>query len=58
MDDMIKIEFTMYHEDIPYGDALYLPADHTFTEEQIEAMKHERYQAWVALITGAAQPQE
>lgn len=51
MDDQIKIEFTMYHEDIPYGDALYLPADHTFTEAEIEAMKLERFNAWVAVIT-------
>ena len=58
MDDQIKIEFTMYHEDIPYGDALWLPADHTFTEAEIEAMKLERFNAWVAVITGANQPQE
>lgn len=55
----IKIDFQIEHEPgLIYGDALYLPADHTFTEEQIEAMKQERYQAWVALITGADQPQE
>jgi len=58
MDEQIKIEFTMYHEDIPYGDALYLPVDHTFTEAEIEAMKFERFNAWVAVITGANQAQE
>jgi len=57
MDD-IKIGFTMYHEDIPYSDALYLPADHTLTEEEIEVMKLERFNAWVAVITGADHPQE
>jgi len=50
MDD-IKIEFTMYYNDIPYSDAIYLPFDHTFTDTEIEAMKQERFNAWVSVIT-------
>lgn len=50
MDD-IKIDFTMYYNEIAYSDALYLPADHTFTDAEIEAMKQARFDAWVAVIT-------
>lgn len=58
MDNMIGIDFTMDYDGIPYGDCLWLPADHTFTEAEIEAMKLERFNAWVAVITGANQTQE
>lgn len=58
MDNMISIEFKKYYEGIEYSDALWLPADHTFTEEEIEAMKQERFDNWVAVITNANEVQE
>lgn len=51
MEGMVQIAFTISEGDFSYSDALWLPADHTFTEEQIEAMKRERFDNWVAVIT-------
>lgn len=34
-----------------FRDALYLPEDHTFAAEQIEAMKQERVDNWLAVVT-------
>ena len=48
---MIKIDFQF---DTPYGkfaDALHLPDDHGLTEEQIEAMKEQRRDNWIAIVT-------
>lgn len=36
-----------------FRDALYLPDDHTHTDVEIDAMKQERINAWVLLITSA-----
>lgn len=39
--------------DTNYGtfrDALHLPDDHTFTDSEIEAMKQQRLDNWIALI--------
>lgn len=49
--DEITIEFTMYYDGVAYSDALHLPSNHTFTDAEIEAMKQERFDAWVAVIT-------
>lgn len=48
---MIKIDFEF---DTPYGvfrDALHLPADHTFTDAEIQAMKEQRRDNWIAVVT-------
>jgi hypothetical protein len=48
---MIKIDFEF---DSPYGvfrDALHLPEDHTFTDDEIQAMKQQRLDNWIAVIT-------
>jgi hypothetical protein len=48
---MIKIDFEF---DTPHGvfrDALHLPEDHTFTEEEIQAMKEQRRDNWIAIVT-------
>jgi len=47
----MKIDFQF---ETPHGifrDALHLADDHTFTEEEIQAMKQQRLDKWVALIT-------
>lgn len=45
----IIFEFTTQHG--VYRDALYLPADHTYTDEEINAMKQQRVDNWIAIIT-------
>ena len=47
---MIKIDFEF---DSTYGvfrDALHLPEDHTFTDAEIQAMKQQRYDNWLAVV--------
>lgn len=48
---MIKIDFEY---DTPHGvfrDALHLPDDHAFTEDEIQAMKEQRRDNWIAVVT-------
>lgn len=48
---MIKIDFEF---DTPHGlfrDALHLPDDHGLSDEQVEAMKQERVDNWIAIVT-------
>jgi hypothetical protein len=48
---MIKIDFQF---ETPYGkfaDALHLPDAHGLNEEQIEEMKAQRRDNWIAVIT-------
>lgn len=48
---MIKIDFEF---DSPHGcfrDAIHLPEDHLFTDEEIQAMKQQRFDSWIAIIT-------
>ena len=48
---MIKIDFEILDDNgLPFKDALHLPDDHTFTDDEIEAMKQERFNNWVAFI--------
>jgi len=56
---MIKIDFSF---DTPHGkfaDALHLPDDHGFTEAEIEAMKEQRRDNWIAVVTAppASEPE-
>lgn len=54
---MIKVEFEF---ETPYGtfrDALYLPEDHTYTEEQIAAMKQERLDNWIFAVENPPAPE-
>jgi len=49
---MIKIDFIKTHETYrTFADALHLEDNHTFTDEEIEAMKQARFDNWVAIIT-------
>lgn len=53
---MIKIDFSF---DTPHGkfaDALHLPDDHGMTDAEIEAMKQQRLDNWLAVVT--AVPEE
>jgi hypothetical protein len=54
---MMKIEFEFT---TPYGvfrDALHLPDDHTFTDEQIAAMKQERLDNWLFAVENPPAPE-
>lgn len=47
---MIKIDFEF---DSPYGvfrDAIHLPDDHGLTDDQIQAMKQQRFDNWLAIV--------
>jgi hypothetical protein len=47
----MKIDFEF---DTPHGvfrDALHLADDHTFTEEEVQAMKQQRVDNWIAVVT-------
>jgi hypothetical protein len=50
--EMITINFIKISDDGKYSfsDALHLPIDHTFTDEEIEAMKQQRFDNWLAHI--------
>jgi hypothetical protein len=43
----MKIDFSFPTQYGTFSDALHLPDDVTYTDEQIEAMKQERVQNWV-----------
>lgn len=55
---MIKIDFDFDTEFGVFRDALYLPDDHGFTPDQIEVMKTERLNNWLAVVNPPAAPQE
>lgn len=47
----MKIDFSF---DTPHGvfrDALHLPDDHSFSEAEIQTMKEQRRDNWVAVVT-------
>ena len=47
---MIKIDFEF---DSPYGvfrDALHLPENHGMTDAEIQAMKQQRFDNWIAIV--------
>lgn len=53
---MIKIDFSF---DTPHGkfaDALHLPDDHGMTDAEIDSMKQQRLDNWLAVVT--AVPEE
>lgn len=49
----MQIIFEHTYNGIMFRDALYLPDDHTHTNAEIDAMKQERINNWVLLITSA-----
>ena len=52
----MKIDFRIDTEHGIYSDALTLPDDHTFTDEEIEAMKQKRVDNWIAVINTPYSP--
>jgi len=60
MEGFIKINFTKTSEDgvYSYSDALHLPENHSYTDEQIEIMKQERFDKWLNMIMNPPVPVE
>ena len=51
---MIKIDFEKTDGTYTLRDALHLEDDHTFSEQEIEAMMQQRFNNWIAIITAPA----
>jgi len=49
--EMIKIDFKIDNGTYSFSDALHLPANHTYTDQEIEVMKQARFDNWVSIIT-------
>ena len=47
----MKIDFSFDTEHGKFCDALHLPDDHGLSDEQIEAMKQQRLDNWIAVVT-------
>lgn len=48
---MVKIDFEKTDGVYTLQDALHLPDDHAFSESDIEAMKQERFDNWILILT-------
>lgn len=48
---MISIDFEITKDGYTFKDAIVLPENHGLSDEQIEAMKQARFDAWYTLIT-------
>ena len=48
---MIKIDFEFQTDFGLFRDALHLPDDHGLSDEQIESLKVERRDNWLAIVT-------
>lgn len=47
----MQIDFEFQTDFGVFRDALHLPDDHNLSDEQIEAMKAERRDNWIALVS-------
>jgi len=48
---MLNIDFSFNTEHGTFADAIVLPNDHTFTDTEIETIKQERLNNWIAAVT-------
>jgi hypothetical protein len=53
----MKIDFEFTTSYGVFRDALHLPDDHMFTDEQIAAMKQERLDNWLFTIENPPEPE-
>ena len=60
VEDKIKINFIKTSDDGVYSfsDALHLPINHSYTDEEIEVMKQSRFDNWLNLILNPPEPVE
>jgi hypothetical protein len=47
----MKIDFSFDTQYGKFADAIVLPDDHTLTDAEIEAMKQQRLDNWIAVVT-------
>jgi hypothetical protein len=47
---MIKIDFEKTDGTYTFRDAIWLPDNHTMTDDEIESLKEERFQNWLSII--------
>lgn len=47
----MKIDFEFQTEHGLFRDALHFPEDHGLSEEQLQAMKEQRRDAWIAVVS-------
>jgi hypothetical protein len=47
----MKIDFSFSSQYGTFSDALVLEDNHAFTDAEIEAMKQQRFDNWIAVIT-------
>ena len=47
----MKIDFSFASQYGTFSDALVLEDDHKFTDAEIEAMKQQRFDNWIAIVT-------
>ena len=47
----MKIDFEFETPHGKFADALHLPDDHTLTDAEIQAMKQQRVDNWIAVVT-------
>jgi len=52
---MITIDFEILQDGYNFKDAIVLQDNHTFTPEEIEAMKQERFDNWYAIVTAPSE---
>lgn len=50
----MQIIFTFETQHGAFTDALHLDDDHTFTDEELQAMKQQRLDNWLAIMTSPA----
>jgi hypothetical protein len=55
---MIKIDFEFETQYGKFSDALYLSNDHSLSDAEIEAMKQQRLDNWIAIIETPIEPDE
>jgi hypothetical protein len=52
---MIKIDFEFETPHGKFADALYLAEDHNLTDDEIQSMKEQRRDNWIAIVTSPPQ---
>jgi hypothetical protein len=54
----MKIDFSLDTQYGKFADALHLHDDHTLTDAEIEAMKQQRLDNWIAVVTAPSSDEE
>ena len=55
---MVKIDFEFDTQYGKYRDAIYLPEDHAFTNDEINVIKQQRVDNWISFIENPPIPGE